>query len=776
MSSEGGTSGKGTVREKPVHGRKPCLYVFLCAVAGIFLSERFPCCLPVAVVAAVCFGIAAFAERRLIYFSLLVVTVFFIRHELDWRRAPGRLPNELVSQGVSLVHVTGVVTSDPVAAGYALRTAHYRFRMDVSDVMHDGEVVRAGFPVEVTWAGEPPVWGDEVTMAAAISPIPAARNPGEFDEAATLAREGVFAELSCDYPSDHNIVAHGRGNWLIGWGRGARAMLERRLSLGIDDDPEISGLVETITLGLKQETPIADRELFQQVGALHLFVVNGLHVALLAGILGFMLKPFGIYRRAFALVIIPILFAYALLTGLSPGSVRAAIMAAVIFGASFVDRRPFSLNTLAAAGLILLLWDTNELFKVGFQFSFGVVASIILLARLIEKPILPVGLPDPFLPRQLWTRWQRAGEFGWQRVSGLAAVSIAASVGSFPFTAGYFNLVTPTGFLANLLLVPLADCILAESMFSILFFPAPAVSVLFNNTNWLIASAMLRVVHFFAMVPGGHFFVSTSSAPAPECRVTVLDLGPGQATVIESEGAVWLVDCGNASSYGRIVYPYLESRGVNRLDGLILTHGSSSSIGAAREVISDFAPREIYESSVTDRSPTRRVLQSALEDGGRPKTIVETGDQLQISSAVNCSVLFPPAGFDGRTASDKSLVLQIQDGRERVLLMSDSAFTGEQWLLENDRDLRAAVVVIDGESSDVAGTDEFVSAVRPVVVIRGEPGYGGTASKEREWAAGIYGHGVTPLLQSATGAVMMDLTGTGVTVSGFMNGQRVKAD
>ena len=171
------------------------------------------------------------------------------------------------------------------------------------------------------------------------------------------------------------------------------------LRSGIEDDAEIAGLVQTITLGLKQETTAADRELFQHVGALHLFVVNGLHVALLAGILALLLKPFGIHRRAFAAVIIPILFAYALLTGLNPGSVRAAIMAAVIFGASFVERRPFSFNTLAAAALILLLWDTNELFQDGFQFSFGVVAAIILLADLIQDSILPFGLPDPFLPR-----------------------------------------------------------------------------------------------------------------------------------------------------------------------------------------------------------------------------------------------------------------------------------------------------------------------------------------------------------------------------------------
>jgi competence protein ComEC len=671
------------------------------------------------------------------------------------------------------VQATGVVTSDPLPAGYAFHTIHSRFEVDVTGITCDGRSLVTRFPAQVYWTGPPPMWGDEVTLAAAISQVPLPRNPGEFDPAAYLARKGIFAELSCAYAADNGVLAHDKGNPFLAWARNARAWLQRRLALGIEDDPEAAGLIQTITLGLKQETSVAVRELFQHAGALHLFVVNGLHVALLAGILALLLKPLRIKRRAFALVIIPILFAYALLTGMSPGSVRAAIMAAVMFGASFVERRPFSFNTWAAAALILLLWDTNELFQEGFQFSFGVVAAIILLADFIRKPILPLGLPDPFLPRLLWTPWQRARDLCWRKVSSLAAVSIAATAGSFLFSAAYFNLVTPSGFIANLLLVPIAFCILAEAIFSLLASFANPLALLFNNTNWLLASVMLHVVRGFALLPGGHFFVSTSSAPRPECRLTILDLGPGQAVVIESQGSVWLVDCGNSSTYYRIVRPFLESRGINRLDGLILTHGSAPSIGAALDVIDDFAPRDIFESSLTDRSSTRRALHAALEKAGRPKTLLESGDKLQLSPLVACSVLFPPAGFEARTAADKSLVLRIEDGSARVLLMSDSAFTGEHWLLDNGRDLHASVVVIDGQSDDLAGTGSFIGAVHPFAAIRGEPAFIAPTGQDRRWAADLISQGVTPFLQSATGAVTIDLSQSGAILSGFVNGQRL---
>ena len=755
---------------RPTPSRQPCLGILLWAVPGILLSDLLPVSLPFAFLASLCFALSVFLGRRSLPFHLLILTFFLVRHDLDWRQNPGRLPAALLTQGSPLIHATGIVTTDPVPAGYASHATHSRFEFRVTRLTSANRAIKTTFPVQVYWTGPPPAWGDELSLTAAITAIPPPRNPGEFNLPSYLARRGIFAELSCNYPGECRLLAQGKGNPLLAWARTSRQFLQRRLTLGIDNDPEISGLIQTITLGLKQETSVADRELFQHVGALHLFVVNGLHVALLALILSLLLKPLGIHRRAFALVIIPILFAYALITGLSPGSVRAAIMAAVMFGATFAERRPFSFNTLAAAALILLLWDTNELFQPGFQFSFGVVASIILLADLVRKPLLPLGLPDPFLPRSLWSAWQRAGESGWQWVSGLASVSIAASIGSFPFSAGYFNLITPSGFVANLLLVPIAFCILAQAIFSLLSFGS--IALLFNNTNWLLASAMLGVVHFFALLPGGHFFVSTSS-DMPRCRITLLDLKPGQAIVIQNRNSVWLVDCGNQTSYLRTVRPFLQSRGINRLDGLILSHGAAASIGAYQEVIDDFAPHEIFESSLTDRSSTRRALHAALDKSHLPKTILESGDQFQLGPGVTCSVLYPPAGLEVSTAADKSLILRIEDGPTRVLLMSDSAFTGEHWLLDHTRDIHASIVVLNGQSADLAGTDEFINAVHPFAAIRGAPGYAAPIGQDSRWSAALYKQGVTPFLQSETGAVTLDLTKTRLTLSTFLTNQHL---
>jgi competence protein ComEC len=746
--------------------------ILLCAIPGILIPELLPCWLPGACLAAVCFAMATFRRGGLVAFGLLVCTVFLILHEIDWRENPGRIPIDLLSNGSSSVQVTGIVTSDPVTAEYAYRAPHSHFEMRVTEINDGSNTLRSAFPVEIYWSGPTPVWGDEVSLVASIAPMPSPRNPGEFNYAIYLARRGIFAELSSEYPEDCQVIGHGNGNRLLALARTCRAGLERRITLGIEDDPEIAGLIQTITLGSKQETSEEDRELFQHAGALHLFVVNGLHVALLATILGLLLKPFRIYRRAFAAIIIPALFAYALVTGLNPGSVRAAIMAAVLFGASFFERRPFSLNSLAAAALILLLWDTNELFKTGFQFSFGVVAAIILLAKLIEKPILPLGIPDEYLPRRLWTALQPFSNIGWRWVAGLAAVSTAASLGAVPFNAGYFNLITPSALIANLLLVPLAFCILGESLFSLLTSWFTPVATLFNNTNWLLARTMLATVHFFAWLPAGHFFVSTSSH-LPECRITVLDLEPGQAIVVQASSSTWLIDCGNAATYSRVVRPFLQANGVNYLEGFVLTHGAAGSIGAYNNVIEDYSPRGIYESSVTDRSPTRRIFHEILQKEGTPKTSLEPGNELEIEPGVSCTVLYPPAGLAVSTAADKSLVLRIEDGAKRVLLMADSGFSGEHWLMDHSQEVRADVVVLGGQSTDLEGTDEFIEAAHPAAVVRGAGGYNMPATDERRWSASVYRHGAMPFLQSNTGAVTIELSKAGEAMRGFVNGQRL---
>ena len=181
--------------------------------------------------------------------------------------------------------------------------------------------------------------------------------------------------------------------------------------------------------------------------------------------------------------------------------------------------------------------------------------------------------------------------------------------------------------------MPIAFAVLALGVATLLSAPIwIAGAIWLNNANWLCGQALLAVVRFFAELPGGHLYVEIPRLPSPPtCEFTVLDLDAGGATHIRAGGRDWLFDCGHSARYPQVVLPYLRSRGVNRLDGLLLTHGDVQHIGAAPLLVSDFAPREIVDAPLKDRSSARRALHCDLAAKRLGKSVCRQGDVISLT-------------------------------------------------------------------------------------------------------------------------------------------------
>jgi ComEC/Rec2-related protein len=162
------------------------------------------------------------------------------------------------------------------------------------------------------------------------------------------------------------------------------------------------GSISGMVLGLRHQTPEDIEEPFQQTGTLHLFAVAGLHVGIVARLLWILATVVRLPRKWATALIIPALLFYAAVTGLHTSSVRAAVMSAVLLAGFLVERKVFALNSLAAAATPILCWNTNELFSVGFQLSFSVVAAIVVLAEPTYRFLRRRFEPDSFLPRSLF--------------------------------------------------------------------------------------------------------------------------------------------------------------------------------------------------------------------------------------------------------------------------------------------------------------------------------------------------------------------------------------
>ena len=751
--------------------RQPLLLLFCSAAAGILAAEYGPPGTPaLAITLALLLTSAVLAARWRSTAGIFLFTAcaFFLLHRFALQDDPGRELARAFS-GKPLVKATGIVISAPLEKLSSKGIPSSGFQLRLESIAINNTATPADAVMLVKWAGEPPAYGDRVSVTGEAANIPPPRNPGQFDYAAYMHRLGIYSEISVLDAVSGEVLNGGHGNPVIALALKTRRWVQQKLVLDLENSPNVSGLVQGLTLGLKSETPEETRELFQRTGTLHLFVVNGLHIGMFMAIVFLLARLCGAGRALSILIVIPLVCFYALLTGSSTGSIRASIMAAILLAGLLVDGKPVMLNNLAAVGLAILAWNTNELFMPGFQFSLGVVFTIILLAGRLQRFFGKFGTPDAFIPRSLWNPFQKSAHFCSQHTARLLGVSTAASIGSLPFAAGYFNLLTPSSVVANMAVVPVAFLILAHGILSSLAgIFSNTLSILFNNVNWLLAHAVLWTVHLFAQVPYGHLYVEMPDFHAkPACEITVLDTGGGGAIHLRSAGRDWLVDCGSVAAYETVVRNYLHSRGVNRLDGFVVSHGNSRFIGAATAVEADFAPVQSADSPLDDRSPARRAFHQWLADHAFARTMLKRGDAVDISPAVKIRVLFPPPDSTARLADEKTLVLRVECAGCRVLLMSGGDAFAERWLLDNEKDLRCDILVKSPHSDE---TMDFINAVQPKAIICSCSNFAAAGHIDDTWAADVAARGIHLFRQDETGAVNVKLDSGAFTVKAFMDG------
>jgi competence protein ComEC len=384
---------------------------------------------------------------------------------------------------------------------------------------------------------------------------------------------------------------------------------------------------------------------------------------------------------------------------------------------------------------------------------------------------------DPFLPASLSRGPRRWMHSAYEWLCGCAAVSLAAWIGSLPLVLWYFHLVTPISLFANLVVVPIAFVVLAIALLSLLSTPLlPWLAVIFNNANWALATLVLGIVQLFAQVPGGHFFIGephwTENVSA---KITVLDMGAGAAIHLHADGSNWLFDCGSERSYKRIVREYLHWAGVNRLTGLVLTHGDSQHIGGATQLLSDFPRVRLIDNPAPDRSLIHRRLSrivSGLEGRGRKPAELTAGDNFHLSRDAIAHVLFPPRGFAGATADDQALVIRLLIPPETfVLFMSDDGAKTESALLSNGSDLQSDILVKGQHNSGISGSTPFLDAVRPRLIIATSREFPEQERISEQWAEQLRARGIKLFRQDETGAVELNFSGQEWSARAYLTGE-----
>ncbi len=704
----------------PFAGRNPLFGAALIAIASITAAEFFGGNLAWPLGALGFLLIAFLRTRRLVFAWLVLAASFYALHLFNLRPPSALALASRLGSNPTLVRATGLIIDEPRNRE---PSRFYRFTLQLEEIVIADTLMRCRAQVVVAWPNESPAYGDRIEVTGSASNVAPPRNPGQFDLAGWLKRRGILSEIVVRDARDGRIVEATGGNWLIALSHRFRKWTQRQLRTDLEDDDRVAAIISSMVLGTQDEAADQLAESFRQTGTFHLFAVSGFNVAILALLVQQLLQPFGLHRGKFSpVIIIPILVFYALVTGLGASSVRATMMAAVLLAAAWSDRPARLLNSLGAAALMILAWDTNQLFNAGFQLSFFVVFSLLALAERINGRLQSLGAPDPFLPRGLLPRWRVWGDKARLQVTALLAASLAAWAGSTPLMLYHFHYLTPIGVLANLVAVPLATIILGLGILSLLgAWASTTWAALINNTNWLVTKLLLASTNFFAAIPGGHFHCALPQIGAkPDCEIVVHDFERSSAIVVRAGRETWLLGCGHGSDFERGLRPVLYARGLDRVSGLVVTEPTTAHLGAIDELLRQLPPDCVVDSPLAPRLPDRQRLHRALAESRQGKSIHWHGQSIPLgASGIVLQVLHPPAGLERRVSDDQALVLRLQltDGR-RVLFMGDSGFATERWLIENEADLSSDVLVLGRHSRDLTGTPEFVRRVAPKWIVR----------------------------------------------------------
>ena len=297
-------------------------------------------------------------------------------------------------------------------------------------------------------------YGDLLVFQGNISPPRKPMNPGEFDYKSYLAINGIH--FSVFIPEDKwQHIGYEPPNIFIKLSGQLRNYLLKSLQ-----ENGLTGrnyaVAAAILLGYDN---LMDTELeqdFVSAGAMHILCVSGLHVGIIYLVFNFL---FGFFKKnrsqqiTKAIILLLLVWSYAMLTGLSPSVQRAAVMISIFIIGNALNRQRDAYNTLAASAFLLLLFNPLLIFNVGFQLSYAAVLGILTFHR----PLYVLLYFKNDILDKLWS---------------VTALSAAAQLGTFPLAAHYFHFFPTYFWLSNLLIFPLSFLIITTGM-------------LFISVSWL---------------------------------------------------------------------------------------------------------------------------------------------------------------------------------------------------------------------------------------------------------------------------------------------------
>ena len=585
------------------------------------------------------------------------------------------------------------------------------------------------------------------------------------------------------------------------------------------NDSEQAGLVAALVVGIRNDMNQRTWEVLLRTGTIHLVAISGLHIGLVSGLA--LLLGSWCWRFAGALplrvpapkvgVLIGLLagLIYALLAGMTIPTQRAVCMLAVVAAAMFFQRRPFGTETLVIALAVVLAVDPLATLSAGLWLSFGAVVILVLGVTRTRQHLSDTQASASFNATATTDATDApnatdainlARKF-LHKLGAWSAIQIGLFVGMAPLLLALFHRVSLVAPLANLVAVPVIGMIAVPVALLglILYFIGleDAAVLAFQCALWIIEwlwvllewlsasdwsvwqqpspplwSLPLAAVGVCLLLSPGVFparwsglvwllplFSVTPNVPAAgEFRYTMLEVGHGLASVVQTRNHLLVYDAGPRFKGGldagqTVVVPFLQQLDADTIDEFIISHGDNDHIGGHRAVLKRFKVKRIL-TSVPASIPTSQPCHAG---------------QSWVWDEVRFEMLWPSLQiFEGdiTNENDASCVLKVSSEFGSILLTGDIGKPAERALANSGRNLAADVLQAPHHGSKTSSTEVFLSRVQPSIALA-SIGYLNRYGHPHEVVAKRYARRQIPVYKTADeGAITASFTATGIIIRG----------
>ena len=282
--------------------------------------------------------------------------------------------------------------------------------------------------------------GNVIKVLETLTLLQNSFNPHQFDYSKYLQNQNIFYELKL---KTSNTLLVSVANNFYHYINFIKSKLLKSYPIESFKKDNYN-LLMALLFGEKTELSKEISSSYTEAGIIHILAISGLHIALIYGIVLWLTKPLLRLKKGKVYIFfisLSVLWFYAVLAGFSASIVRSAVMFSVIAFAKILNRQSNIYNSLALSALILLLYNPNYLFDIGFQLSFAAVLSIVIF--------------QPFVRKFSYSKYYIVRE-----TKALLLISFVAQIGVLPLTLYYFGQFPLLFLLANLFAIPLSSCIL----------------------------------------------------------------------------------------------------------------------------------------------------------------------------------------------------------------------------------------------------------------------------------------------------------------------------